>query len=193
MATLGTADIISSAFSNNEEDIYNRFQVRFDWDYLTDKFRGLTDAKTSSWSYRNDKLKTIEAKWISNENEAIVLAQRLAIRYEHTVPRISFTTNLNKIGLDIGTLLSFSDANSGMSNKIVQVIGVDKDWESRSIEFQAFDGEALWQRRGFAYWMGGTSFGTGGLVSGTSTSGWGTSGTQANINSAIYGSCFTWF
>lgn len=192
IASYGTADIISSVFDNLEEDYYNRFIIKYNYDYITNSFKSQHQEKVSAWGKNYDKPLTIESKWIKNPNEAAVIAQRLRVRYENTVPRISFTTNLNRVGWDIGTLLRLTDPNSGISNRILQVVGFNKDWTNKTIEFETLDGDSLYQRKGFAFWDDGTVL-PGVAVSGTSTAGWGTNGTVNNINSTIYGSQFSWW
>lgn len=188
----GTDSIVSSEFENLEEDYFNRFIVKYKYDAIGNKFNDQTETKTSQWNKSGDRLKTLECKWIKNPNEAVILANRLAVRYEHTIPHINFTTNLNKLGLQIGTLLRITDPNSSLSGKVVQVVGYNKNWSERTIEFQALDAESLYQRKGFAFW-GTTGTLPGDTVTNSSVSGWGTGGTVNNINGTLYGSYFAWW
>lgn len=190
--SLGTANIISSEFNNLEEDFYNRFLIKYRYDTIGDNFNAQYEEKTSRWSKPGDRALTLECKWISNPNEAAILAQRLRVRYENTLPRIGFTTNLNYLGYQIGTLVQITDPNSGLLAKTVQVTGFQKSWQNKTIDFEAIDGEALYQLKGFAFW-GTTGTLPGDAVSNSSISGWGTNGTQPNINSALYGSQFSWW
>lgn len=188
---LGTTDLISSEFNNYEDDFYNRFVIKYGWDGLSQSFGSVYEEKLSSWSTGIDRPLLLESKVIYNGNEAAVTAQRLKSKYQNTFPHISFRTNLNQIGLEIGTLLQLTDPNSGLSGKTIQVVGYNKDWSGKFIDFEAFDGETLYQRRGYARWEGDASLTN--VVSGTSTAGWGTNGTVNNINSTIYGSQFSWW
>jgi hypothetical protein len=191
--SLGTSDIISSEFNNYEDDYYNRFVFRYKWDGLNNEFGSVYEEKAPSWSPSNDRPKVIESKFTINPNEAVIMTQRVKSKYIRTFPHIDFTTNINKLGVDIGTLFRITDPNSGLNDKIVQVIGYRKDWQNRTIDFECYDGEALYQRRGYAYWEDGTlSVLPDGTISGTSTAGWGTTDWQG-INTAIYGTSFVWW
>lgn len=189
--SLGTNDIISSEFNNDESDYYNRFVVRYAWNGQDKAFGSTYELKGAGWSIGIDRPLVLESKVIYNGNEAVVTVQRLKARYQNTFPHIGFRTNLNQIGLEVGTLLQITDPNSGLSGKTVQVVGYNKDLSNKVIDFECYDGEALYQRRGYARWEGDASLTN--VVSGTSTSGWGTNGTVNNINSTIYGSQFSWW
>lgn len=189
--SLGTSDLISSEFNNDEEDFYNRFVVKYGWNGLEQSFGSSYEEKGVSWTAGIDRPLVLESKVIYNGNEAAVTVQRMKSKYQNTFPHIGFRTNMNQIGLEIGTLLQITDPNSGLSGKAIQVVGYNKDWSNKVIDFEAFDGETLYQRRGYARWEGDSSLTN--VVSGTSTSGWGTNGTVNNINSTIYGSQFSWW
>jgi hypothetical protein len=190
--SFGTSQIMQSEFDNNEDDYFNRFIIKYGYNFVSEKYSRQADRKAVGWSKSFDRPLIIESKWIKNPNEAESLADRLRVRYQYTIPRISFTTNLNHVGLDIGTLLNITDVNSGISGKIVQVVGFDKDWTEKTITFDCLDGESLFQRKGFSYW-GTTGTLPGDTVSNSSISGWGTAGTVANINGSLYGSQFSWW
>lgn len=190
--SIGTNDVISSSFENNEDDFYNRFIIKYKFDYLSNKYLAKTETKLLTWDKSYDRPLTIEAGWLQSQNEAGILGQRLSARYINTVPRVKFTTNLNSLGYEIGTLLKITDPNSGLLNKTVQLVGFEKNFEDREIDFMALDAETIYLRKGYAFWMGGVSL-PGAVVSGTSTSGWGTNGTVNNINGSLYGSQFSWW
>lgn len=190
--SFGTADIISSEFTNLEEDYFNRFVVMYAYDPITRNFNAQLETKSHLWNSANDKLLKIESKWIQNPNEAAALVDRLRIRYENTVPRISFSTPLNKVGIEIGDLYQITDPNSLLNAKLVQVVGYTKGWTDKTIQFDALDAETVYQRKGFAFW-GTTGTLPGDVVNNSSISGWGTGGTQANINQSLYGSQFSWW
>jgi hypothetical protein len=183
----GTSSIISSEFENDESDFYNRFIIKYKYDG-TQQYGSLIEVKSSSWDRAYDRPLSIQSKWITNDNEANIYAGRLKQRYERTFPHITVKTNLSKLGHEIGTLLTITDPNSGISSKVVQVVGFTKNFEQKEIEFNCWDGEALWQRRGYAFWNGSTM-----SVPGNETSNaiWGPiSGT---MNTTIYGSQFSWW
>lgn len=192
LPTLGVANLISSALDNYEEDLYNRFVVKYEWDWKTRKFGTQQEIKTILWRPDYDLPLTIESKWILNSNEAFNLLARLKARYDNTVPHVTFRTNLNQIGFDIGTLVRINDPNSVIGSRIVQLTGFTKGWQDKTIEFEGYDGESLWYQKGYAHWEDANSLTA--VVSGTSTSGWGsTNGTCDNINTALYGTVFHWF
>lgn len=191
ISELGTSDLIHSSFNNYEEDFYNRFVVKYKYNAETNNYLGLFEQKSPYWGYEIDRPLIIETTFIQNPNEASLIADRLCQRYKNTLPHISFQTNLNKLGLDIGTLLKITDPNSGLATKVVQVVGYRKAWSDKVIEFESLDGEAIYLRKGYAFWEGDNSLTA--VVSGTSTSGWGTNGTVNNINTTIYGTQFNWW
>lgn len=191
IGTLGTNDLVKTSFDNYEEDFYNRFVLKFKYDSQNDEFGSTHETKSPFWSYDVDRPLIIESKFIQNPNEASVVIGRLLGRYIRTFPHIGFTTNLNKIGLDIGTIFQITDPNSGLNSKIIQVVGYNKNWSGKIIDFECFDAETLFLRKGYAYWEGDNSLTN--AVSGTSTSGWGTNGTVSNINPTIYGTQFSWW
>lgn len=190
--SMGTADIIETTFENLEEDYFNRFLIKYQYDSISGRYNAQTEIKTQLWTRTSDRLKTMNCQWIQNPNEAVTLCQRLADRYKNTLPHVNIRTNLNKIGYGIGTLLTITDVNSMLSSKVIQLTGFKADWEEKTIDFEALDAEALYLRKGYAFWMAGTAL-PGNAVSGTSTSGWGTGGTQANINATLYGTFFSWW
>jgi hypothetical protein len=190
--SLGTSDIISSEFTNFEDDYYNRFILMYAYDPITKHFNSQLESKTHLWNSANDKLLKIESKWIQNPNEAGALVNRLRIRYENTVPRVSFSTPINKAGIEIGDLYQITDPNSLLNSKLIQIIGYTKGWTDKTIQFDALDAESVYSRKGFSFW-GTTGTLPGDTVSNSSRSGWGTGGTQANINQSIYGSQFSWW
>lgn len=190
--SLGTSDLIDTSFDNLEEDYFNRIIVKYGYDAIEDQFTRRYEARSSGWSRQTDRPKTLECKWISNPNEAEVLGQRIAMRFVNTLPHVGFRTNLNQIGRQIGTLVTITDPNSQLLNKVIQVVGFTKDFQNKTIEFDALDAEALYWRKGFAFW-GTTGTLPGDAVSNASVSGWGTLGTVNNINETLYGSQFSWW
>jgi hypothetical protein len=106
---------------------------------------------------------------------------------------MSVTMPLKYVGAEIGSLYQIVDQDSGLNGKVLEVTQYNKDvTDDRKVTLTGVDGDVLYNRKGFGYWMGGTVQPSGN-VSGTSTFGWGTGGTQANINTAIYGSQFVWW
>lgn len=185
--SFGTSAMVSSDFQNDESDFFNRFIIKHAWDG-TNTFLGILETKSPTWSKDYDAPLTIESKWIDNPNEATILSQRLLSRYSRTFPHINVRTNINTLGYDIGTLISVTDPNSGISNKVVQVVGFSKKWMDREIEFICWDAESLYQRRGYAFWEN-----DGFPVTGSETSSaiWGN--TYGTINTSVYGSQFSWW
>lgn len=188
---IGTNDIVRTSFDNYEEDFYNRFVVKYKYDADEDKYGSLFEQKSPYWGYDIDRPLVIETKLVNNPNEASLIADRLCQRYKNTLPHITFVTNLNRLGLEIGTLLKVTDPNSGLATKVVQIVGYRKGWRDKVIDFECLDGESIYLRKGYAFWEGDNSLTA--LVSGTSTSGWGTNGTVENINESIYGTQFNWW
>lgn len=190
--SVGTADMLESSFDNDEGDAFNRFIIKYRYDYKTNKFGSQVEARLSNWTRGEDRIKEIQCKWIENPNEAEIFAQRMVSRFSNTVPHISFVTNMNQIGIQIGSLMTITDQNSMLENKVIQIVGFTKDWEKKTIAFNALDAESLYQRKGYAFWGTSASL-PGAAVSSDSISGWGTLGTVNNINGTIYGSQFSWW
>lgn len=185
--TFGTGSILSSRFENDESDYFNRFIVKYNWNGKNN-FNGLFETKSANWSKAYDAPLKIESKWITNPNEAVILAQRLQQRYARTFPHITVETNIGAMGYDIGTLFTVQDPNSGITSKVVQVVGFTKKWEDRVCSFECWDAESLYQKRGYAFWEN-----DGFPITGSETSSaiWGN--TYGTINTTVYGSQFSWW
>jgi len=184
---------VDSAFVSNRDDAKNRIVVNYAWTPEVGGFNKSIELKGDNWSGTTDNPLTIESKWMQNDNEARVFAQRLLSRFKNTAPKIDLTVSMKHAGVDLGSLFNVIDADSGLNNKTVEIVAFEKDFmEERKVTFHCIDGESVYSRKGYGQWMGGTVQPSGN-VSGTSTLGWGTSGTQANINTSIYGSCWVWW
>ena len=195
-ANIGTIDgttLLDSGITNSLSEAKNRVVVKYGYTPNGNNFNKSIELKGPNWSGTTDNPFELQSKWIQNDNEAKVLAQRILNRFVNTAPKIELVVSLAHSGVELGSLFVVQDQDSGLSNKVVEITQYEKDFaESRKITFRGIDGESVYSRKGFGQWMGGTVLPSGN-VSGTSTFGWGTAGTQANINMAIYGSCFVWW
>lgn len=197
LLAIGTEEIISSSYTNNINDSYNRVELKYGWSFESDRFSKVSDGTLTGWGSTIDRPLLLESKWIQNGNQAKVLVDRLLARYKNTSPKITFKTSLKYAGLDIGTLVSLSDDTSGLSSKVVQVLDYNKNFSSsRTITFKGIDGDALFLKRGYGAWEGDDDNDLN--VSGTSTGGWGTSlggteGTCFGINTDKFGTEFVWW
>lgn len=195
-ANIGTIDgttLLDSSFSNAIEEAKNRVVVRYGFSPVTGEFGKQIEVKQAGWSGTADNPLIIESKWLQDNNEANVFAKRVLSRFAFTSPKIALTVTAKHSGVGLGSLFNVVDPDSGLNNKVVEVVAYSKDFtDERKIQLECIDGESVYSRRGYGQWMGGTVQPSG-AVSGTSTFGWGTGGTQANINAAIYGSQFVWW
>ena len=192
---VGTEDIVSSSYSNNVENAYNRFLLDYRYDLESDEFQRQVDVKGDNWNRESEILKHIKSKWITNDNEAKQLVIRLKRKFAKTSPRINITTSLEKTYWKIGTLISITDPNIGASNKRMQIIGYDIDFNSGLATWEGYDGEALFTKLGFGIWGSHTTPQTG---DNNSKGIWGslindTQGTAFNINETLYGTHFVWW
>jgi hypothetical protein len=193
IGSIGSNHIIEAEQSNDIEDFKNRVVIKYGYSVDSEDFQKTYELKASNWTSASDRPLEISSKWLKVDNEAAILAQRLLTRFNRTVPRVRVTVPLNYAGVGLGSLFHVTDVDSGLDGKVVELVGYRKDFaEERTVEFDAIDGNSLYNRKGFGYWGPGTVL-PGVPVSGTSTFGWGTNGTVNNINGTFYGSCFNWW
>jgi hypothetical protein len=195
-ASIGTVDgttLLDSSFRSNREDAKNRVVLKYAYSTDTNSYNKAYELTGTPWAGTIDNPVVIQSKWIQNDDEARTFTQRILNRFKNTSPRIDLSVSMKHAGVNLGTLLVVNDPDSGLSNKVVEVVGYTKDFtDGRKIDFSCIDGESVYSRKGFGQWMSGASLPSGD-VSGTSTFGFGTSGTMANINVSTYGTQFTWF
>lgn len=193
IGTLDSSSIVESSFTSRKDDAKNRIVLKYAWSYEADKYNKTIEVKGDNWSGTTDNPLVIESKWMQNDNEANVFAKRLLNRFKNTAPKIDLTVSMKHVGVDLGSLFNVIDADSGLNNKTVEIVSYEKDFvEERKVNFHCIDGEAVYSRKGYGQWMSGTVQPSG-MVSGTSTWGWGTSGTMAGINTSLYGTMFVWW
>ncbi len=207
--SLGSNEIVSSEISNDIEDWKNRITLDYDFypddDKYPNKFRRHLEATTSTWSHDNDLPLVIQSKWLRDNNEAEVFKIRTIERHKNGIPRLSLTLPLARLGVQLGSLYRITDIDTSTSDKAIQITGYTKDVNgSKDVVIEGWDAEALYQRKGFAFF--GTKPDLPGDTGGTNnTAIWGTrvngnddnsetgTGTSPGINTALFGTCFTWF
>lgn len=192
IGTIGGSEIIDSSMSSSEEDKFNRIVLKYSFGFENGSFNKVVELKATTWSNSNDYPLEMECKWITQENDAIITAQRLVSRFKDGVPRITLDVPLTRLGADIGSLYAINDDDAALSSRVFEIVGWRKSFvDERLVRLEAWDGDKLYKQKGFAKWEDATSLTA--VVSGTSTSGWGTSGTVNNINTSFFGSYFSWF
>ncbi len=191
--SIGSTDILDAEQSNDIEDYRNRVVIRYGHSVDSGDFQKTYELKSPDWTTATDRPLELESKWLRVDNEVTNHAQRLFNRFSSTVPKVNFKVPLKYAGVGLGSLFQITDTDSGLSEKIVELVGYRKDFsEDRTITFDAVDGNTLYNRKGFGFWGPGVSL-PGVAVSNTSTFGWGPVGTVYNINETFYGSFFTWW
>jgi len=199
---IGTSELVDSSTSNTIHDYYNRYELKFNYSFDNNTFLNIIGGTQDDWTILNDVPLYIESKWINNGNQAKITLDRIKARYKNTIPKVSFTTTLNKTGVDVGALVKVTDPDSSLATTIVQVTKYSKGFSSsKKIMFEGLNGETLFRQRGYAKWEGDDDLDA--SVSGTSVGGWGTmfnrsgtkpfsgnDGTIHNINESLYGSVF---
>lgn len=193
---IGTIDIIDSNQDNDIEDAYNRVIVNYDWSFESQEHTKKTEGTSSDWVVTNDRPLEISSQWVKNNNQANATVRRQLARYKNTSPKVNFKTNLKYSDLEIGTLIKVTDPDSGLDDKIIQILDYTKGFgNANQLSFSGYDGESLFLKKGYAQWEGDNDLEA--SVSGTSTSGWGTTiggnGTCFNINEELYGTTFNWW
>lgn len=190
--TLGPTEIIDCTFENDIANAFNRVLVRYSYANDNQEFKKQYEVKGTPWSTDKDIPFIVESKWLQNDNEARVFAHRMLARFSNTVPNVKLTVPLSQSGVAIGSLFRVTDVDSGLAGKVVEVTSFEKDFsENRSITIGCIDGDTVYVRKGFGLWEDGTLMTE--VVTGTSSMGWGTSGTMTNINATQYGSQFVWW
>lgn len=192
IGTIAGTEIIESDVSSSIEDKFNRFTLKYGYEFTTGSYTKTLEKTGSGWSHSNDFPRAIESQWLHNENDAILIADRLLRRFYAGMPRLNLTVPLSKVNADIGSLYAVNDDDMGYSSRIFEVVETSKDFsQKRTVTLGMWDGDTLYRQRGFAKFEDANSLTE--AVSGTSTSGWGTNGTVSNINQSFYGSQFVWF
>jgi len=193
LGTILQSDVLESANTNRKEDAYNAFEVHYKYNADQDAYGSFVSGTLPDWSEDEERLLKIESKWMHNNNEAVIFKDQVKGRYKNTSPVIMVTTTLNKAQTNIGELLTVTDVNSGMSEKVVQVRKFNKDFpNAKNIKFEMLDADNLYYGRGWAFWGTETNLTT--AVTSSSRSGWSDgalyTGTVNNINEAVYGTAF---
>ncbi len=190
--TIGEDEVVTSSSSSNLDDKVNRVSLSYGFEYSTGSYSKVTEIRGTNWSYNEDYPMVFESPWIMSDNDANITVKRLINRYSNGVPRVELELPLSKANLDVGSLVTVTNADLGYSSKALEVIGWSKDFDKeRKVHLSLLDADALYKQRGYANWEDGSSLTR--AVSGTSTSGWGTNGTVSNINTAVYGNRFVWW
>jgi hypothetical protein len=199
LGTILTSDVIDTSYTNRQEDAYNRFEVHYKYNNDTNSYGSVVTGSLANWTVDNERLLKIESKWIQNNNDADSFRDQVQTRYEKTLPVVNVKTSLNKSGVEVGDLLTVTDIDSGLDERVLQVRKFTKDFSNnRSIDFEMFDAETLYYGRGWAFWGTEIHPTTGSIVptavTNTSTFGWADgSDNVANINTEIYGDNFKWW
>lgn len=194
--TIGSTDVIDASYTNDIEDYFNRIVVNYNYIHDDLDFHGRYEVKAPGWDFLSDRAFTLDSKVIYNENNAYVFANRLLKRVNNTAPRLSITVPLKYAGALIGSLYSLQDPDTTTGTKIVEITQYSKDFsESKNVTLSGVDAEALYFRKGYAYWGTRTVL-PGEAVTSASDSGWGVNGpngTTPNINVDIHGTSFVWW
>lgn len=190
--TIAEAEVLDSSISSNLDDKLNRVTLNYAYDYASGSYARRTEVRGTNWNFAEDYPMEIDSPWIFGDNDANITVKRLLNRYSNGVPRLELETPLSQAGLDVGSLVAVNDRDLGYTDKAFEVIGWSKDFaQDRKVTLKLIDANALYSQRGYARFEDATSLTA--TVTGTSTSGWGTNGTVANINGTIYGQRFVWF
>lgn len=195
-------DITSAETSNDVADYYNRIELNYNYNFSDNQYINKLTGTMDDWTVLNDLPLVINSKWIKNGNQAKASLSRILARYRKTNPKINFSAQLGKAGLEVGTLVKITDSQSNLSETVVQVTEYNKGFSSnKQIRFKGWNGDAMWRQRGYGRWTGTT-----GIVDTGAIGGWGTlfnqtvgipftgvNGTVHNINGTLYGTVFNFW
>jgi len=198
LGTILNKDVIESSYTNRKEDAYNAFEIHYKYDSDKEAYGSYVRGTLSSWSIDEERLLKIESKWMVNDNEVEIFLSQVRSKYLTTAPVAFITTPLNKAGIEVADLVSVTDIDSGINEKILQVRKYTKDFpNSKTVEFEMLDGNSVYAGRGWAFW--GTEITAGGLIEPTavttsSTSGFANGSDEVdNINETYYGTAYKWW
>ena len=195
--TYGTNEILSSKYSNNINDYYNKITLNYGWDFDSEKYVKQIVGTQDDWSILNERVLEIDTKWVKNDNQANNFVAKLLTRYKRTSPEMTVELGLNAAGRELGSLISLEDPDSWTGTKIAQIVEYNKSFgESRKVRLRCLDGDALFRKRGYAVWEDSAAGPdvTATTVDNDSRSGWSDgAGTVNNINTDDYGDYFTWW
>jgi hypothetical protein len=192
IGTLGASEITDSEASVSEDDKYNRVVLSYQYKVDTGSFQKKIERTGTGWSQTNNFTFDIDSKWIFNDNDAAITADRILQRFYAPITRLDLELPLNRMTMDVGSLFDIEDTDLSYTGRVFEVIGWKKNFtDRRSIQAELLDADAIYKIKGYAKFEGDNDMEL--VVSGTSTSGWGTNGTVNNINTAFYGNYFSWF
>jgi hypothetical protein len=191
IGTIGMSEIMESSVSSNIEDKINRVSLDYGYVFTTGSYSKRLETKGSNWGSSNDFPFEVKSQWISNANDAALVAQKIVRRFTRGQPKLQLTLPFTRLTADVGSLFAVTDDDMSYSGKVFEVVGWRKDFSSdRKMTIDLWDGDALYAQRGYAKYEDGTLGDE--VVSGTSLSGYSGSGTVHNINQAYYGSVFVY-
>ncbi len=192
IGTITGNEVISSSVETSDDTIVNNVTLEYGHVYETGSFSKKLQLKGSFWGSTNDFPKTIQSKWLNNDNDARITCQRLLSRFQKPVPKLTLEIPLTRLTADVGSLFAVTDTDMDYTSKVFEVVGWEKDLANNRTEtLEMWDGDAVYRSKGYAKWEGDNSLTA--VVSGTSLSGWGTGGTVNNINTDFFGTVFLWF
>ena len=193
LGTILSKDVINTSYTNRQEDAYNAFELHYRYENDTDSYGTFVRGTLDNWTVDNERLLKLETKWMYNNNETGVYLTQLQSKYTKTAPVVNVTTSLNKGGVEIGDLLTVTDVDSAINERVLQVRKFNKDFSNgKTVDFEMLDGETIYYGRGWSFW--GTQTNLTSVVDDTSNSGWADgSDNVANINTTVFGDNFKYW
>lgn len=123
----------------------------------------------------NSYVKTVETKWVHNDDDAYVLGNRIHKKFGTGYETISIPTTLYGLLNNVGDLIRVTHRTGSITNKTFEIVSQAKDLDSHSITFEAENVEYI-NSAGYGEW--GTPFNP---ISGTSKSGYSLIGIKTGV------------
>lgn len=168
------------SYSKSTEDAYGHLIYKYGYGGKQNEFSRKKEFSIPSSQFETIE-KTIESKWVHNDDDAYVLAYRAFQKFGTGYESITLPTTLYGLLNNVGDLIRVNHRTGNVVNKTFEIVSQSKDLDGNSVSFDAENVEYI-NNQGLCEW--GTVFNT---ISGTSKGGYSFVGRWTDVNVGTIG------